>query len=238
MRTCPNCCSEIAENNNKMKVEGQEIPPRDYRGIRIVREYTDDMAGKEIPDNRVVEPRNGRFFGTLDGKTTKEWFRKSTDECGTYGNCEMCWSSGPTGMHCQVCKDKDYYYKVMWYSVGDQKWLDAKWISRILRLPHLSAAADRVQTYPEYTTACMGFNMDILRMKLSGRLRELRAQGLWTGTDEEIENEESRTMRLFREGLETDEAGEWDFPHLTHTVRIPYNTPIWNGTDQNDQQGK
>jgi hypothetical protein len=74
--------------------------------IYIMRGYTDDMKGTNIPDNMVVKPMNRRYITEQDGK---DWAMKSMDRCPTYGLCKECASSGPTGMPCQLCKDKQMY---------------------------------------------------------------------------------------------------------------------------------
>jgi hypothetical protein len=74
----------------------------------IMRGYTDEMKGTKIPDNMVVKPMNGRY---LTDQGSKDWLMKSLDRCTTYGICGTCACSGPAGMHCQFCKQKERYYK-------------------------------------------------------------------------------------------------------------------------------
>jgi hypothetical protein len=114
----------------------------------IMRGYTDDMKGTKIPDNMVVKPMNGRYITERDA--SKDWPMKSTDRCPTYGLCKECPSSGPAGMHCQLCKDKQVYYKCPWLGGMSEprKWIDAEWISRMVEMTHVGAGADRIQTYP------------------------------------------------------------------------------------------
>jgi hypothetical protein len=113
----------------------------------IMRGYTDDMKGTKIPDIMVVKPMNGRYITERDGE---DWPMKSTDRCPTYGLCKECASSGPAGMHCQLCKDKQVYYKCPWMGGMSEprKWIDAEWISRMVKMTHVEAGADRIQTYP------------------------------------------------------------------------------------------
>jgi hypothetical protein len=68
----------------------------------IVRKYTDNMEGKDIPDEWVVKPRQGRLF---TDREEMYFFDKSTAACPTYGVCYWCFGSGPTNMHCQVFRD-------------------------------------------------------------------------------------------------------------------------------------
>jgi hypothetical protein len=79
--------------------------------VCIMRGYTDDLKGTKIPDNIVVKPMNGRY---ITARNSKDWLMKSMDRCPTYGICGNCASSGPTGMHCQFCKEKVRYYKCPW----------------------------------------------------------------------------------------------------------------------------
>jgi hypothetical protein len=116
----------------------------------IMRGYIDDMKGTKIPDNMVVKQMNRRYFRQQDGE---DWAMKSTDRCPTYGICKACASSRPAGMHCQLCREKEQYYKCPWIGdmFGARKWIDAEWIL-MCEMTHLEAGADRIQTYPFPTT--------------------------------------------------------------------------------------
>jgi hypothetical protein len=122
------------------------IMQNDEGRMYIMRGYTDNMKGKKIPDNMVVKP-----FTSIDGE---DWAMKSTDRCPRYAVCKACASSGPAGMHCQLCKEKEQYYKCPWIGEmhGEKKWIDAEWISRMCEMTHLEAGAHRTQTYPFQTT--------------------------------------------------------------------------------------
>jgi hypothetical protein len=127
------------------------IVQNDEGKMYIMRGYTDNMKGTKIPDNMVVKPMSGRYFTERDGE---DWAMKSTDRCPTYGVCKGCTSSGPAGMHCQLCKEKEQYYKCPWIGEihGGKKWIDEEWISQMCEMTHLEAGADRIQTYPFPTT--------------------------------------------------------------------------------------
>ena len=92
--------NDIPRNSfNKMKptpFEQDEIPNRSQR---IVKGYTDDQEGKDIRDEDVVRPSNGKY--TKQGSPeTNSWQHKSTGRCPTYGTCSFCFKAGPTGKKC------------------------------------------------------------------------------------------------------------------------------------------
>jgi hypothetical protein len=76
------------------------------RPVRIIRGYTDDQKGKDIQDEDVVRPSNGKWTpqGSPD---TGNWKEKSTGRCPTYGTCSFCYKVGPTGKKC-VCTNEEY----------------------------------------------------------------------------------------------------------------------------------
>jgi hypothetical protein len=119
------------------------IVQNDKEKMYIMRGYTNDMKGTKIPDNMVVKPMNGRYFTKRDGE---DWAMKSTDRCPTCGICKACASSGPAGLHCQFCKEKEQYYKCPWMGekFGARRWIEAEWILRMCGMTHLEAGADRI----------------------------------------------------------------------------------------------
>jgi hypothetical protein len=76
------------------------------RPLRIVKGYTDDQEGKDIRDEDVVRPSNGKYTkqGSLE---TNSWQQKSSAGCPTYGTCGFCFKAGPTGKKC-VCTNGGY----------------------------------------------------------------------------------------------------------------------------------
>jgi hypothetical protein len=96
--------------------------------LYIMKGYKNEMQGTKIPDNMVIRAANGRWFTEEEVQNFKT---KSTDRCPTYGLCEQCLGSGPTGMHCQVCKKPNDYYRCPYMGTFEKKWLDAEWISRM-----------------------------------------------------------------------------------------------------------
>ncbi len=105
----------------------------------IVREYTDDMEGRDIPEKLAVRSRNGRLFS--EDEALRFW-EKSTAICPTYGVCLWCFGSGPTNMYCQVCKNEEYVYKIL--LTGDRVVIDSEYVSRFFGTTHVIAKADRI----------------------------------------------------------------------------------------------
>jgi hypothetical protein len=77
----------------------------------IVRKYTDNMKGQDIPQECVVKSKHGRLFRETEAI---RFFEKSTAACPMYGVCYWCFGSGPTNMHfakkCAKTTDADIKY--------------------------------------------------------------------------------------------------------------------------------
>jgi hypothetical protein len=84
---------------NKMKPTPFYNDENPNRPLRIIMGYTDDQEGKDIRDEDVVRPSNGKY--TKQGSPeTNSWQHKSTGRCPTYGTCSFCFKAGPTGKKC------------------------------------------------------------------------------------------------------------------------------------------
>jgi hypothetical protein len=70
------------------------------------------MAGTKIPDKMVVRAANRRWFTNEEEQNFK--LKSMLDRSPAYGICGVCADSGPAGMHCQFCKEKQVYYKCPW----------------------------------------------------------------------------------------------------------------------------
>jgi hypothetical protein len=105
----------------------------------IVRKYTNNMQGTDIPDSCTVTLRNRRLFG--EDKVMDFW-RKSTAACPTYGVCYWCFGGGPTNMYCQVCRQVDQTYKIL--LTADQVTIDAEWVAHFFATTFLFAKRDRM----------------------------------------------------------------------------------------------
>jgi hypothetical protein len=97
-----------------------------------------------IQEMDVVRPIN-HMFTVKDVDNPDEWNRKSSMCCPTYGNCSSCGRSGPAGMACAFCNDRDAGY--MCYYIGKKggrQWIDAQWLAvKLFREGHVTAMANR-----------------------------------------------------------------------------------------------
>jgi hypothetical protein len=63
----------------------------------ILMDYDKSMFETVIPENKVIIPINCWCYTNLDHV---DWGENSIDRCPTYGVCQVCCSSGPTGRRC------------------------------------------------------------------------------------------------------------------------------------------
>ena len=95
--------AKITTSMNPKTFYNDEIPNKPQR---IIKAYTDDQEGKDIRDEDVLRPSNGRY--TKQGSPeTKTWEQKSTGRCPTYGTCTFCFKAGPAGKKC-LCTNGEY----------------------------------------------------------------------------------------------------------------------------------
>ena len=106
--------------------------------------YTPDQAGLDIRDEDVVRPHNHRFTVRGDNEASG-WKVKSRPRCPTYGNCELCYKSGPVAKMCNDCGRSDtthgYIYKIQ---KANDVIYDAMAIAAIFHKGHETAKADRI----------------------------------------------------------------------------------------------
>jgi hypothetical protein len=108
----------------------------------IVRGYKNEMAGMDISYGRKVQSEHGRLY---NAREELAFSRDSTAACPTYGVCYWCFGSGPTNMHCQVCRKEGHTYTTL---VNDERTIiDAEWVSIFFGTTHLIAKADRVHNW-------------------------------------------------------------------------------------------
>jgi hypothetical protein len=131
----------------------------------LVRNYTEDQAGKEIRQADVARPNNHRSSGP---HTNDDYGWKNTDHSPTYGACFKCWSSGPVGKECSRCERERMFFLVV--RCGD-KIIDAEYLSAMLGADHEVARADRVRTWS--VTPCGSVTRDGLRREFDRYLRRL-----------------------------------------------------------------
>jgi hypothetical protein len=117
-------------------------------------------------------------------------WEKTMAACPTYGVCYWCFGSGPTNMHCQMCKHRDRTYKIL--LSAKQRIIDAEWVSSFFGTTHMIAKADRTQNWlsPEQQVVAM----DDIKIFMHER---------WHGRDGKA---------MFR-------IGTWELFHLGLTLR-------------------
>jgi hypothetical protein len=98
----------------------------------ILIDYNKSMFETVIPDNKVIRPINRWCYTNLD---PVGWGENSIDRCPTYGVCQVCCSSGPTGRRCVKCGTHNVIYVCISIVLKDNKgeeitrMIDAQWIA-------------------------------------------------------------------------------------------------------------
>ena len=215
-----------SEENESEEDESEDDEPNPYKFVStpdgvskyFIREYKEEMSGQDIPYKWVVESRNGRFF---EANEEFEFWKKSTLACPTYGLCKMCFGSGPVGMHCQICKMNDNYYKVV-LKKRDRKILDAEWISRYFGTTHLVAKADRTHNWSQAPMELIGY--DAIMEFIDKR---------WEHRFEKNDAYLRGTMHLFDDGSSTDTEGQWTRPRAGGvTILNVVQDELFNGSTE------
>jgi hypothetical protein len=128
--------------------DGDQNKVRYIKGPRVVVNWTEDQKGQNIREEDVVRPKNHKYSVPDTNNRHGNWRKLSTAECPTYGTCEFCWKSGPTGKFCNECErspDKlKPRYKFVRFDV--EKILDSVTLAKLLRMNHEVAKADRYST--------------------------------------------------------------------------------------------
>jgi hypothetical protein len=168
-----------------------------------------------IPKDKVIRPKNRWCYTILNPVF---WGENSIDRCPTYGICQVCCSSGPTGRYCQMCKNKDVIYICMLIILKNNRgeeitrMVDAQWILLIFEATHLDAQVNRVQD--THLINQWGYTpMEWLKNRMIKKYQDMKTHGFMIGTDNEIKLRAVRTVRLIQRGLlEEEKSGENDFP--------------------------
>jgi hypothetical protein len=130
---------EEQEGQVKQPVARGYVPPRRKY---ILMDYDKSMGDGVIPNNKVLRPKNCWCYTILHPVF---WGENSIDRCPTYGVCQVCCSSGPTGRYCQICKNEDVIYVCMVILLKNDKgekisrMVDAQWILRIFEATQIDA---------------------------------------------------------------------------------------------------
>jgi hypothetical protein len=187
------------------------VAPRpDY----ILMDYNKSMFETLIPNNKVIRPINRQCYTNLD---PVDWGENSIDRCPTYGVCQVCRSSGPTGRRCVKCGTHNVIYVCILIVLKDNKgeeitrMIDAQWILHIFEATHLDAQADRVQVTPTvdpWGCATMGW----IKNRLTIKFQDMRANDIMMATDDEIKSKAVQTARLIQRGLlKEDVSSDCDY---------------------------
>jgi hypothetical protein len=194
-------------------------PRSDY----ILMDYNKSMFETVIPDNKVIRPINRQCYTNLD---PVDWGENSIDRCLTYGVCQVCCSSRPTGRRCVKCDVHNLIYVCILIFLKDDKgeeitrMIDAQWISRMFEATHLNAQADRVQVTPTvYPWGCA--TMGWIENRLTKKYQDMRANGKIMATDDEIKSRAVQTARLIRRGrLKEDISSDCDYDFPLNQARV------------------
>ena len=117
-----------------------------------------------IDDVDVIRALNGRFY-VKDENKKQQWIVKSTVDCLTYGNCEICFKLGPMMRECCSC-GVGWSYKRVKYNSGIphdyiEIYLDAEALSALLQAGHEVARADRCVDWTKPKELLIsGWNLD------------------------------------------------------------------------------
>jgi hypothetical protein len=196
------------------------VAPRlDY----ILMDCDKSMFETVIPGNKVIRPINHWCFTNLDPVDRGE---NSIDRCPTFGVCQVCCSSGPTGRRCIKCDVHNLIYVCISIVLKDNKgeeitrMIDAQWILRIFEATHLDAQADRVQVTPTVDPwGCA--TIEWIKNRLTEKYQDMRANGKIMATDDEIKSRALRTARLIRRGLlKEDISSDCDYNFPLNQARV------------------
>jgi hypothetical protein len=156
-----------------------------------------------IPDNKVIRPMKFWCYTNLD---PVHWRENGIDRCPTYGVCQVCCGSGPTGRRCIICGVNNVLYVCMLIILKDHKgekitrMIDAQWRLLIFEATHLEAQANRVKMTPSidpWGNATMGW----VKNRMAEKKQAMKANGNMIATDDKIKSRALCTARLIRGGL-------------------------------------
>jgi hypothetical protein len=80
------------------------VPPRPKY---ILMNCDKSMGDEVIPDDKVIRPMNRWCYTKLN---PVHWGENSIYRCPTFGVCQVCCGSGPTGRHYHICENKYVIY--------------------------------------------------------------------------------------------------------------------------------
>ena len=95
----------------------------------------------DILDEDVVRPENHKWVDKNEDEN--RYKEKSTMRCPTYGTCEECWRSGPTGKACMDCGQRSHYMMTQYRGTI----IDSQTLAEYLGKGHEVAKANRTHRY-------------------------------------------------------------------------------------------
>ena len=144
--------AQIVPDPNAWPEQPDEIPK-----CYVVRNNDRNCKDEPIHELDVARPANKKYT-TMYMDEYEQWKSVSTQGCPTYGNCVICFCSGPAGMQCVRCKV--YKRNKAWYLTRylekstlnddgyhrshERQYIDAQWLAQMLNLDcNIIARADR-----------------------------------------------------------------------------------------------
>ena len=132
-----------------IKIEPKQEPV-ELQPVIIVRNYAPDQEGMDIREEDVIRAGNGKYYSNEE---IPQFSRKSAARCPTYGNCKVCWKSGPVGKRCNyiTCTGNRGAIYVVTYVLDDTRGkrhtMDAENLATLVHRPHEVAKADGTMTW-------------------------------------------------------------------------------------------
>ena len=121
-----------------------QLTEREVSAVHILTNWRDYQEGEDIHDEDVIRANNGMYYTDEERKAMRQ---KSMKHCPTYGNCNVCWGSGPVGMMCCTCNTATNGYQVVMVLIESMRSssviIDAENTARILGRDHNTAKGDR-----------------------------------------------------------------------------------------------
>jgi hypothetical protein len=137
---------EVVENATPFTWPQQ--PVLDHREY-IVRNKERQKLEGPIQEVDIVRPVNEKYTVLGGNEYRDRWIQKTTAGCPTYGNCSICYRSGPTGMACGFCNKKWAGYLIMSINRnGSPQIIDAQWLAgQLNKRDHVDAMANRIASW-------------------------------------------------------------------------------------------
>jgi hypothetical protein len=203
---------ESSDNDDKEEV-GEQVaqPVAQVKRLAYVEQRPDYIL---MDYNKSIRPINCWCYTKLD---PVYWGENRIDRCPTYGVCQGCCGSGPTGKRCLIYCNNNVIYVCMLIILKDDmgeeitRMVDAQWILHIFEAAHIHAQANRVQV--EHCIDPWGCaTMEWVENRMKEKHQDMKANGKMIATYDKIKSRAVRTVRLIQRGLlEEEKSGDYDF---------------------------